>query len=536
MRDFSRCPRCGAPTIVTTAIDESESKFWRECTKCNTYINTYIPQPHQMLVHKDSHRFIGNFGGYGSGKTQTSIEEVYKHILITPNGSTLIGANNMPQVEQTLKRDFEADFPGALVGSRSTQKNFIDFKNGHRLMYRPFENPDALRSLNITMFVILEASETKPSILTQLKSRLRNLAATKPKVDENGNIIYKKLKNGQFIPEIAVNWARGIIESNPDSGFIRTDVLLISSEIHKHGDVRDHYVVDPAKADPAISSHITDSNMNEYLPPNFIANLSKNRPAWWVLRYIYGSFMYSEGLVYPSAHKAVVETYTVPAFWKRIIAYDYGLSDKSVFLFGAVDEERNKLVIYKEVVTRNKSVEDLASLFIDASSDIPMGGLICAPIIDPKSGPKRDYNKKSLSDHFLDYGIAFQPGQVNIDARIFRLNTYLEAGRVEIMNCCTNLIEELRDYKFKTNPFEETITSDKPEDKNNHSINPLEWIVMELPANPNELRLGIYNKQGVNLMQEKEKAIDVDYYDPFSEDESSYNSGPFGMSYTNQWR
>jgi hypothetical protein len=89
IRDFSKCPRCGAPTEKSTSFSGAESEFWYNCTRCNTYINTYIPMPHQEAVHKDSHRFVGNFGGYGTGKTTTSREEVYKHLFLTPRGTPL---------------------------------------------------------------------------------------------------------------------------------------------------------------------------------------------------------------------------------------------------------------------------------------------------------------------------------------------------------------------------------------------------------------------------------------------------------------
>ena len=220
--------------------------------------------------------------------------------------------------------------------------------------------------------------------------------------------------------------------------------------------------------------------------------LLKNKPAWWVARYVYGSFSYAEGLVYPSAMRYVCDSFDVPRHWRRIIAYDYGLADNSVFLFGAVDESSSLLYIYKEIVTNNKSVAELAEMYHEGAKDIPSGGMICPPIIDPKSAPKRDYDKKSLADHFMDYGIAFKPGYINLDARIYRLNTYLECGKLRIMNNCECLIRELRDYKFKARANDMINgRDDKPEDKNNHAINPLEWIVMELPANPNNLIAGI---------------------------------------------
>lgn len=62
-RDFTICPRCGQPTEPSISINGGESEFWRNCIKCNTYINTYVPQAHQQAVHVDPHKFILNAGG-----------------------------------------------------------------------------------------------------------------------------------------------------------------------------------------------------------------------------------------------------------------------------------------------------------------------------------------------------------------------------------------------------------------------------------------------------------------------------------------
>lgn len=243
MSILERCPRCGSEWKMTPALSGAPSEFWRRCSnsKCNTYLNTYIPQEHQYAFHTDPHRFTGNFGGFGSGKTLTSREEIIKHILITPNGNTLIGANVQSQYEQTLKRELEADIPKAFVKRVNAQKAYMDLINGHRVIYRPFDDPDKLRSYNLTQFVIVEASEVKQASFTQLKTRLRNMAGTVPLLDENGEPVYKIAKNGVKIPIPAHDWRRGIIESNPDAGWIRDDVLLVSDEIYKHGEIHDFY-------------------------------------------------------------------------------------------------------------------------------------------------------------------------------------------------------------------------------------------------------------------------------------------------------
>ena len=512
VRDFSRCPRCGAATERCVAISGDISQFWYECTQCNTFINTYIPQEHQALFHTDTHKYKGNFGGYGSGKTTTTREELYKHTAITPNGTGLIGANISAQYEQTIKRDLEADFPIHLVKDISVKNSYIELVNGYRIMFRPFDDPGKLRSLNLDFLAIVEGSEVDDQIFTIGKTRVRNVAATSQKMDENGNPLFTYTDQGVAVPVIDGDWRTIITESNPDAGWIKNDILLLSSRIQINGDSVDKYEPNPAVADEAISSHVTTTACNQFLPPTYIRDTSKNKPQWWINRYLLGSFTYAEGLVYPAAlHNAktdvdhVIPTTPIPKHWKRIHAFDYGLSDNSGMLWAAIDEERGTLVVYAEYCGNDRNIAELAQVVKTKSRDVPDGGWIRPHIIDPKSGVKRDYNKKSLIDHFLEYGVAYTPGQVSVDARVFKLNTMFEQDYIEIMDCCTNLIAELKDYKFPSDDSSESGRKDKPEDKNNHLINPLEWIAMELPTNPADAVYGIYSNQGKNILEQRKK-------------------------------
>lgn len=539
---LDRCPRCGSLWKTAIAMNGGPSEFWKECSNpsCNSYLNTYVPQEHQDAFHRDSHTFVGNFGGYGSGKTLTSREEIYKHIFLTPHGTTLIGANVGSQYEQTIKREIEGDLPRAFIKRINTQKSYMDLINDHRVMYRPYDDPDKLRSYNLTSFLIVEASEVKQQSFTQLKTRLRNTAATVPKMDDNGDIVYKTLKNGVKVPEIDHIWTKGIIESNPSAGWIKNEVLLVSDEIHKHGEIVDEYDVDPDVADPMISTHVTSTSANQFLPDNFIAQNVKNKPMWWVNRYIYGSFLYAEGKVYPRSGACIEDDFEIPKHWKRIVAFDYGLSDDAVFIAGAVDLEKGILHIYDESRTSDNNVEALAKIFHEFTSDIPVGGWICPPIIDPKSGPKRDYDKKSLSDHFLDYGISFIPGFINVDARIFRLNTYFESGKLKIMRKCKGLIRELDNYKFRADESVDSGYTGKPVDKDNHGINALEWITMELPSDPKNLLFGVYGKDGKDLTpKEEEEEKEKEYANwALADEEPAYKpmeETPYDIVSYNMW-
>lgn len=146
----------------------------------------------------------------------------------------------------------------------------------------------------------------------------------------------------------------------------------------------------------------------------------------------------------------------------------------------------------------------MSDLFKEGTKDISFGQMYTTPIIDPKNN-KRDYDKKDLISHYQDYGITFKPGHVNVEARIIRLNDYIESGNLEIWDCCEFLINELKDYKFKTKTLDDKESKNKPIDANNHSINALEWIGMELPANPNMLSLTGYDEYGRPMSEEHEK-------------------------------
>lgn len=497
--NINTCPRCFAPLKQTPSISGSPSTDWLECSNnsCNTFVDTYTPMPHQTSVHQDSHRIIGNFGSYGTGKTKTSEKEIEKHIFLTPNANILLGANITSQYEQTLLRDFEKSFPLAFMETRSQQKGYIDFINGARLMLRPFDDADKLRSNNYSLVVMLEASEINADAFHQLKTRLRNTAATNPNTHSD--------------------WRKLICESNPDSGWIRTDVLLVSDEIIQHGRYADENYreqQDPLTIDTSIATHIASTDVNYYLPPDYMEVNSRNKPEWWVKRFLYGSFLFAEGLVYPNAIKCIVPTPKDPygrpltprdfPDWKILVAHDYGLMDEATFVYAAVDSKRNKLVVYKVDHTNNAPLKTLANLFKEGTKDIAFGQLYTTPIIDPKNN-KRDYDKKDLISHYQDYGITFKPGHVNVEARIIRLNDYIESGNLEIWDCCEFLIAELKDYKFKPKSLDEKDVKNKPIDARNHAINALEWIGMELPANPNRLYLTGYDEYGRPIGAEEEK-------------------------------
>lgn len=489
------------------------------------------PLPHQKDFHLDPHQIKGNFGGFGTGKSLASIQEVMKHLLITPQAHFMVTANISYQYEQTFKKEFERDIPKAFVLDYSIRHQTMLLHNHALLSYRPLDDAKKLRSNNLTGFLVIEGSETKAEGFHELKTRMRNTAATTQALDEEGYPLFRHSPDGSPIPVIAHDWRKGIVESNPDAGWIKTDLLLVSDEIFYSGKIlEDHNEeINPDDKDPLISSHIASTHVNSYLPTNYIEMVTKNKPDWWVNRYIRSSFMYAEGLVYPKARTAIVPSFPVPTSWKRIVAFDYGLHDNACFLFGAIDDDNGILYFYKEVVLNNANIEEIATVFKEASKDVPIGGWYCSPIIDAKSN-NRDYNKKDLATHFREYGIYFKPSQINLDARIMRLNTYFETGRAKIFSTCSYFINEILNYKFEERTLDDAKKKIKPRDLNNHAVNPAEWIVMELPVNPANLQYGVYDNRGRELTRE-EKEYEATPWQLRDEIKEEVNYGDFNRAY-----
>lgn len=493
-----RCPECGSNMHPSLNLNGGDSEFWMQCENCPTYIDTYIPMPHQAIMHEDPARYVEVAGGYGTGKTLFDVKDKEKHMLITKNGRTLFGAPTMPQLRPTLKKDFEDDFPIDFVDKVSKNENSVRLINGHELLYRSFDDPHKLRSLNLSSFVILEGSGSKHSVFTQLQNRLRNKAATIVQLDEHGDEVWDENENGEWAPVYVADWRKGTIETNPDPGWVKSEFLECSGRVYLHDKMLFEEKYNYHDINPAMSTHIAPTKVNYNLPANYIEEQSKGKPAWWVKRYFHGSFSYAEGLVYPSFADTIVPAFKIPKNWKRIIAMDYGINDNTHFVFGALDKINHIMYIYQELVISDSNIKTIATEYKKLLRAIPIGALLTTPVMDQRSMSKRQsLDLKTLGTLFEDEGLLFDPAQMSIDARVLRLNTLIELGQLKVFNTCTGLIKEALDYRFPEKvlgkPNKDT---DKPQDKFNHGINALEFLGMELPHNLELYDFTLYNKSG----------------------------------------
>lgn len=458
-----KCDNCH---LGVYRLPDNGQEWHVKCDECNAVMMCYVPLPHQAKFHADNHKYKMFAGGYGSGKTTTGAFETINHILSTAGGTTLIGAETLPQLEQTAMKEFFEIFPAEFITHYNRQKNYLDVFNGHRVIFRPLDEEQKARSLNLTFFWIEESNGVDFSYFTQLQTRLRNTATP---------------------------FQRGILTTNPDMGWIKTEFLL---KAHKIYNSPIEYVRNEVNKN--FSVHIAPTELNTHLPPNYFEDTAAGKPEWWINRYLKGSFENREGLVYPMYSDHIVPAFEIPPHWERRIGGDFGLNNPTGFLFLATDPETGTTYVYDEHKEAQKPVSYHAEIYHKKMEKIPYG--VVRDVVGDAAGQQRStVDMRSVFDHYAEYGIYWTPSTKKLEDSILKLYSYFTTGRLKIFDTCTEIIEELSQYRYPERSIDKGTTDEKKYERpiavNDHLVDALRYIVAELPDNPDDLINKSYNAQ-----------------------------------------
>ena len=468
------CQNC---KIGFYTIEGDCGDWWAKCNECGALLFCYNPMDHQAQFHADRHKYKAFFGGYGSAKTSTCAAELIKLTLNTPNGTSLVGAATLPQLEQTAKKDLMSMFHPSLIANYSIQKNYIDLVNGHRILFRPLDSEGKARSLNLCFIWIEEASEVSFDYIVQLQTRMRNHATKKHQM---------------------------ILSSNPDLGHVRSEFLLKADKIY--GSERNYHVPDEEK-NPNISVHIASTRLNKYLPADYYQSTAHGKPNWWIERYLNASFDYAEGAVYQDFGDHIVKPFEIPQSWDRLGGGDFGIRDSTVLLMGAIDPDEGTVYIYDEYYKNNLPVPEHAKRMKEMVQKVPYGKLR-ALVGDPAGKRKNINDMRSIFDHYAEYGLWFKDGDNRIDSGIAKVQAYFSLGRLKIFSSCANTIREGLNYKYKPEELDSKKNPDnKPIDKDNHAMDSLRYLVQELPDDPSQLIQKSYNARNFKGRKDEDGKI-----------------------------
>lgn len=367
----------------------------------------------------------------------------------------------------------------------------IELVNGFVFYTIPSDDEEKLRSINAGICHMEEASGIKRTIYDQILTRLRD----------------PFVKNRLFM-----------VCSNPDVGWIN-DVIYQNDmrKDERHPQHEDY--------NPFINCFIWATHLNKYLPKNFIEMNSRGKPKWWIKRFLEGSMLYSEGMVYPNFASTLATKHEyfekhnllkIPDSWERFVTLDHGLRNPTAVYINAINPKTGEVVTYREYYEPNRTVPEHAAVLKPMIQEIPIGTLRFM-VADPSTKNKTDpINGKSVQALYQEYGLFFQPGNNAIEAGILKVNSYIERGKWVIFSDeCPNLAREGINYKFPEITMDDDKNPDeKPVKKDDHAMDSTRYGFMRLPDDPDMLLNVAYeapSKYTNSREDEDEEIEDEDY-------------------------
>lgn len=413
----------------------------------------------------------------GSAKSNAGVMEIINHALSVPYGQTIMLAQTLKQLSKAIMPIFDEYLPRKFVEKWTDTKAEIEIilNNGHKITGFASDDEEKFRSMNITAFLIEEASGINPNIYQECVRRLRNV---------HGII--------EGIPHFV-----GVICSNPAQGFIR-DLLFTADTIQGSESIKETvkmYDKRVTNKNPDLAAFLSSSRDNPYLPPGFVQSVINSLTPEQARLYVDCIIEYAEGAVYPDILKHTCEPFEIPKHWERYVAHDPGINDPSAILLGAIDPDTGVIYFYKEYYKTNQVLSQVAPAFQKMIADIPQGCLHM-PLIDPSADKRSKTTGRTYKQQLqLEYGIVTKCANNNIEDGIQRVKNMIYAGKIVFFNNLTYTLKEGCEYRYPTQEerSKNKNLGEKPLDKDNHLMDCLRYCCQEIPYDYMDMKRMSYN-------------------------------------------
>jgi phage terminase large subunit len=330
----------------------------------------------------------------GSGKTYSICLRALKLIQEHPGIFGLIGAQTYPLLRDTTLREFINICPTGIIKSyNKTEQHFIfhTHKPGvySEIIFRAFDDPNKLKSLNLGFAGIEEMTDTTEDIFKMLRTRMRQL--------DMPGCIFGATNPGNF-----GNW------------------------------VYKNFIESPIENSEIIYSVSAD---NVFLPKEYLFDLKeikKSNPQYYE-RMVMGKWGALEGLIYNHPMDNRVDKLPSKNKIDRWIAgLDFGFNHPTALIIAGVREDI--YYIYDEMYERNLTsmeiVEIVKSKMIEYDIDI----IYC------------DSARPEIIEDLRREGIPAEPAIKDVFDGIMYVGGLINNNKVIINNDCKYLLRELDSY------------------------------------------------------------------------------------------
>lgn len=161
----------------------------------------WTPTSWQKLYHQTNSTHCCLVGGLGSGKTSAAVVELVIQAIEQPGTLWLVGRKTLPSLRDTILRSFMQWCPPELIKDFNKANLVCKLINGSEIIFRPLDDPEKLKSLEICGFVVEEANEIEEEIYNRLKDRVRQMVkGKKPKYKTT--IMLNPTDEDHWIPQL----------------------------------------------------------------------------------------------------------------------------------------------------------------------------------------------------------------------------------------------------------------------------------------------------------------------------------------------
>lgn len=444
-------------------------------------------------------KYVAYVGGIGSGKSLIGCIAMLSQAVMYP-GDYLISRQFLPELKITTYKTFLEICPPELIAEHRIADMMVKIKCGNgkhsNIYFRQLEEPDKLRSLNLSGFLIDEANQVSEEAFLLLQGRLRGSGLRK-----------------------------GIIVSNPNG----------HDWLYRWFYKKDHLRSDQAKNQ--FSLIMAPSTENVHLPDGYIQDMMNAWSDERIKREIMGSFDAFEGMVYHEFRRDVhvVRPFRIPDTWERHIRKDHGYRNPAAFVCFAISPE-GEVYVYREFYEREWLIHELLNGDTKTKKigfvEKCRGEKFLTAKIDPSTRARRGTTGASDYDEYVKHWPesfpALQMAKNDVQVGIDRVKSYLKVNPknnkplLYIFDTCENLLEEITTYRYpdlKPNQQGKKSEHEKPIKVDDHALDALRYMIVDLPEpytfEKKDDRHLKYRAAEISLQDEYENLTNPKPKDPF---------------------
>lgn len=431
-----------------------------------------LPKQNQFMrdvLDSRGPQYVLYCGGVGSGKTLVGCITMIMLAVMYP-GDYLIARNFAPELRDTTLAQFLDICPKELIKEHRVTDRIIRIKSAggkiSNILFRGLDEPDKLRSLNLSGFYIDESSQVSEEAFMMLQGRNRGPGLNK-----------------------------GILTTNPNGHDWQYKWFVKQDHFKPIADMTVEQVKTSYKLIQAPSTE------NIHLRKGYIETMMSTWSPERIKREIEGSFDAFEGMVYHEFRRDihVVKPFAIPKEWTKIIGIDHGYRNPAAWVWGAVDYDDN-VYIYREFYEREWLIEEICNGKEKENKAgvlrLMRGEKIDQARIDPSVKAVRGQTGQSDWDIYIenlprDFPLMFANNEktAGIDKvkSFLKINPSTNKPRLFIFEDCLNLIEEISRYRYKElTPNQKGLVSEveEPRKVDDHALDALRYLIMSRPEAP----------------------------------------------------